>query len=202
MAQYSNPTPDKHLEVLYRQTFNTLGAIVAGGLTQDNRVGNVQKTANTRLDDNTPKGILGGSVVAVAGAGTIGACAGDSSVCDDKAVGIAVNNAVGNPWESSSAVASGKCVYAHGTGTVIRTDLYETQNPGGGALTYAAGDKVYSSQNGLLQKRGSDGTGILTVETDTTGLCFTAVGGHATAVGIILDPPAAGNGYMTVQLRI
>ena len=193
MAQYSNPTPDKYLEVLYRQTFNTLGAIQAAGLTQDNLVGNAQKVANTRLAALVPpKGILGGSVVAVTAAGEIGACAGDSSSTNDKAVGIAVNNAVGNPWESSSAVASGKCVYAHGTGTVIRTNIYEGVSAGSATITYAYGDLVYSSQNGLITKL--DGTAAYK-EGSTKE--------HGTVIGIILDPPAAGNGYyMTVQLRI
>ena len=50
MASYSNPVPDTHVEVLYRQTYNTLGAITTAGLTQDNRVGNNQKVNNTRLN--------------------------------------------------------------------------------------------------------------------------------------------------------
>ena len=155
----SNPTPDTHVEVLQRQAFNTIGAITAVGLTQDNRVStgtttawNNQKANNTRLNASTPKGILAGSVVAVAGNGLIGPCAGDSTVfVADMAVGIAINNAVGNPYESSSGAASGKVVYAHGSGTVLQTDNYETViNAGTTAITYTTGDKLYSSRNGLL----------------------------------------------------
>ena len=51
----SLPAPDTHCDVLYRQTYNTLGKIVAAGLTQDNRVGNAQKANNTRLNSNTNK---------------------------------------------------------------------------------------------------------------------------------------------------
>jgi len=200
MANYQNPSPDKRLEVLYRQTYNTLGAIDATGLTQDNIVGNVQKTSNSRLvATNPPKGILAGSVVAVTGAGSIGPCVSDSSTAHDTAVGIAVNDAVGNPYESASAVASGKCVYAHGTGTVIRTSLYEMVTPGNATIAYVAGDTVFASSNGLLSK-------YATTKVDGSNLgqiVFTNVGANATPIGIILDPPASGNGYyMTVQLKI
>jgi len=182
----SNPTPDTHVEVLQRQAFNTIGSTIAADLTQDNRVGNAQKVANTRLNANTPKGILAGSVVAVAGNGLIGACAGDSTVAD-KAVGIVINDAVGNPYESSSGVASGKVVYAHGTGTVLRTDIYETYKKDGTTpVAYTAGDKVYSSQNGLL-------TNIL----DSTNNAP-----YVTQIGIVLSAPTATDSYMTVQMRI
>jgi len=194
MASYSNPSPDTHLEVLYRQTYNTLGAITSAGLTQDNRVGNAEKVANTRLNANTPKGILAGSVVAVVGEGQIGPCTGDTTGSFDMAVGIAVNNALGNPYESSSAIASNKVVYAHGTGTVIRTDIYEIVNFSGGTITYAYGDKMYASRNGLLIN-GSN----LTAADASTGI---AVLGYATCVGILLQKPTSTDPYMTVQLKI
>lgn len=182
------PVPNSHMETLYRQTYNTFGDITASGLTQDNRVGNDQKVNNSRLNSNTNKGILAGSVVAVAGDGIIGACAGDSTTVADKAVGIAVNDAVGNAYESSSAVASGKCVYMHGTGTVFQTDIYETvATDGTTAVTYTAGDKLYSSQNGLL--------------TNTAGLASAPTATY-TQVGIVLKAPSASDYYMTVQMRI
>jgi len=186
----NNPVPDKHAEWLYRQTFNTLGNITDLGLVQNNRVGNVQKANNTRLDDATPSGILAGSVVAVAGDGLIGPCAGDSTDAD-MAVGVAINDAVGNPFESSSAVASNKVVYSHGTGSVFRTDIYESvATDGATPVVYTAGDKVYPSQNGLL--------------TNTSGIDNTAlIGSAVTEIGIILDAPSAANDYyMTVQMSL
>lgn len=182
------PSPDTHMNVLYRQTYNSYGQIVAAGLTQDNRVGNNQKVNNSRLTAKTNKGILAGSVVAVAGDGLIGPCAGDNSSTFDKAVGIAINDALGNPYESSSAVASNRVVYAHGSGTVFSTDIYETFNSlGTGAVTFTAGDLVYSSRNGLLINAGG---------MDTTRH-------NSTLLGIVLKAPAAGTDpYMTVQLKI
>lgn len=184
----SLPSPDTHMDTLYRQTYNSFGEITDAGLTQDNRVGNVQKANNTRLDSNTNDGILAGSVVAVAGNGTVGPCAGDSSAVFDKAVGIAVNDALGNSYESSSAVASERVVYLHGTGSVFKTDIYETKaTDGTAAVTYTAGDKLYASQNGLL--------------TNTSGMDNTNLT-YSTLIGIVLDAPTASDAYMTVQMRI
>lgn len=181
----SNPTRDTHIDVLYRQTYNTIGQITAAGLTQDNRVGNNQKVNNTRLNANTNKGILAGSVVAVVGDSLVGPCLKDGTNAD-KAVGVAVNDALGNPYTSSSAVASEKVVYAHGTGTVFTTDIYETKQANGtDAAVYAAGDLVYASQNGLL--------------TNASGL--TSVVG-STTIGIVTKAPSATDAYMTVQMRI
>ena len=177
------------METLYRQTYNSKGDITAAGLTQNNRVGNDQKANNSRLGTNTNVGILAGSVVAVVGNGEIGPCAGDSTSAADMAVGVAVNDAVGNAYESSSAVASGKVVYMHGTGTVFQTDIYETfATDGTTAVTYTYGDKLYSSQNGLL--------------TNSSGMTNTPDAAYHTLIGLILTAPTASDPYMTVQMRI
>lgn len=182
------PVPDTHMVTEYRQTYNTLGDITEAGLTQDNRVGNAQKAANTRLNANTNDGILAGSVVAVVGEGEIGPCAGDSSSTFDKAVGVAVNDALGNAFESSSAVASQKVVYLHGSGSVFKTDIYETNSTDGSStLTYTAGDKLYPSQNGLL--------------TNVSGMDNTDLS-YSTLIGICLKAPTASDAYMRVQMRI
>lgn len=182
------PVPNTHCEVLERQTFNTYGNITSVGLTQDNRVGNAQKANNTRLNANTNKGILAGSVVATVGNQQIGPCAGDTTA-HDKAVGIAINDAVGNPYESSSAVGSGKVVYMHGSGTVFSTDIYETkQTDGTAAVAYTNGDLLYSSQNGLL--------------TNSSGMDATITWGIHTILGIVLKAPTGSDAYMTVQMRI
>ena len=188
MSNASNPVPDTHCDVLYRITNDTLGTITDAGLTQDNRVGNVQKAANTRLNTNTNKGILAGSVVAIAGDGLIGPCAGDSSSTADKAVGIAINDALGNPFTSSSALASKRVVYLHGTGSVFSTDIYETYATDGvTAVTYTAGETVYASQNGLLTNtQGMDNTNLT----------------YSTAIGVVLKAPSSSDPYMMVQMRV
>jgi len=193
MAQGQNSLPDgvsnTHCDVLYRQTFNSYSGISTSGLTQLNRVGNAQKQNNTELNSSTNNGILAGSVVALVGSALIGPASGDSTNYD-KVVGVAVNDAVGNPFESSSAVASQKVVYMHGTGTMFRTDIYETfESDGTTAVTYNYGDMLYASQNGLI--------------TNASGLKVPNVIGKQTQVGILIETPTPGTDpFMTIQLTI
>lgn len=181
IGEASAIVPDKGVNILYRVVLNTLGNLTATGLTQDNTSGNAQKTENSRLGTDTPKGILGGSVVAVsstAGSGYIVAADGDTNT----PVGIAENNAVGYPYESSSGVASGKLPYLCGSGSVFSTDIYETRNADDNAdLTYEAGDELYPSQNGLLTNEDAGG-GVV--------------------VGVVLTAPSTSDPFMVVQLRI
>jgi len=196
MANSNLPVPNSHFEPLYRQTYNSYGDIAAVGLTQDNRVGNAQKVNNARLiNANSPKGILAGSVVAVSGSGEIGPAAGDSTTVYDAVVGVAVNDALGNPYESSSALASNKVVYAHGSGTVFKTDIYETKQTGGSTdLVYTAGEKIYASRNGLL-------TNVLGL-TAANQTAITAGSAYATVVGILLQKPTTTDPWMVVQMKI
>jgi len=177
IGEASGIAPDRGLNILYRVTMNTLMNLTEAGLTQDNR-SSAQQLANTRLSADTPKGILAGSIVAVgATSGTVVAAAATNT----DMVGIAINNAVGYPFESSSGVASGKCPYLCGSGTVFATDLYETAAVGGAALAaYTAGMPLYCSPNGLL----------------------TSVVDAGFVVGILLIAPSASDPFMVVQLRI
>lgn len=178
IGEGSGIVPDRGMNYLARGTLNTLMNLTEADLTQDNRVGNTQKTSNTRLSSDTPKGLLAGSIVAVgATSGTVVAAA----AADTDVVGVVVNNAVGYPYESSSGVASGKCVYLHGCSSVFTTDVYETRNAANTAdLTYSAGELVYSSQNGLITNESGGGT----------------------VVGVILIAPSTTDPFMAVQMRI
>lgn len=85
-----------------------------------------------------PYGVLGGSVAAL----------GDDSYTVVPAdgtrisVGLFLNNAEGNPYENSPAVASGKIAIVQNNASV-EVDLYED-------VTFAMGDKLYSSAQGYL----------------------------------------------------
>ena len=187
------PVPNGHMEVLYRQTYNSIGQTTGVDFTQSNTTANAQAQANTIANGgrlSTTLGILAGSVVAAIPGqdNVIGPCAGDSTHVD-YALGIAINDAVGNPFESSSGIASQRVVYCHGSGTVFKTDIYETATASGSALTYSAGDLLYASQNGLL--------------TNASGLKVASVVGSQTIVGICLKAPAGSSDpYMMVQMRI
>jgi len=180
IGEASGLAPDRGLNILYRVSMNSLMNLTDTDLTQNN-YSSAQQTANTRLSANTPKGLLAGSIVKAGSvAGTVVACDATSNP-----LGVVINNAVGYPFESSSGVASGKCPYLQGSGTVFSTDLYETAEVGGAALTiaYAAGLPLYSSVNGLL----------------TTVAAGTAV---SIIVGIVLTAPSASDPFMVVQMRI
>ena len=181
IGEASGLAPDRGLNILYRVTMNTLMNLTDTDLTQSNYSAAIpQQANNTRLSASTPKGLLAGSIVKCGTvAGTVVACTADAA---DMALGVVINNAVGYPFESSSGVASGKCPYLHGAGTVFATDLYETAiAAGGGALTtpYAAGLPLYSSLYGLLTTTAS-----------------------TVVVGIVLIAPSASDPFMVVQMRI
>lgn len=178
IGEASGIAPDRGLNILYRVTMNTLMNLTAEGLTRDNYGANVQSEANTRLGPDTPKGILAGQMV------TVGSTNGTVVFCDGtakKPIGVAINNAVGYPFESSSGVGSGKCPYVHGSGTVISTDLYETvEDDGTTPITYSPGQSLYCSQNGMF-----------TTESNSSGI-----------VGVVLMAPTATDPFMVIQLTI
>jgi len=186
IGEGSGIAPDRGLNILYRVTMNTLMNLTDAGLTRDNYGANDRSTNNTRMSADTPKGILAGQLVTVGTvSGTVVACTGsdiDASVLVGKPIGVAINNAVGYPYESSSGVGSGKCPYIHGSGTVYTTDLYETfQSDGTTAVTFTPGAIVYCSGNGLL-----------TTTADSVGYM----------VGVVLIAPSATDPFMAVQLLI
>ena len=185
IGEGSGIAPDRGLNILYRVTMNTLMNLTDAGLTRTNYGANAQATANTRLSADTPKGILAGQILKVGTvSGTVVIATGASG---EQAIGVAINNAVGYPFESSSGVGSGKAPYIHGSGTVFSTDLYETCTvAGAGApITYAVGDRLYASQNGLFSNAAS-----------------TAVDVIAFVVGVVLIAPSATDPFMVIQLAI
>jgi len=184
IGEASGLAPDRGLNILYRVSMNTLMNLTETDLTQANFTnGNAETITNTRLSANTPKGLLAGSVVKCST--TAGAVTKAIGAASEGALGIVINNAVGYPFESSSGVASGKCPYLHGSGTVFSTDLYETfLQDGSTALAWAAGDAVCASRNGLLTRYAVNQTSANEV------------------IGIVLIAPSTSDPFMVVQMRI
>jgi hypothetical protein len=191
VGEGSGIVPDRGLNILYRVTMNTLMNLTDDGLTRTNyQPGNNQGDANTRLTADTPKGILAGHILGVGTtSGTVVACTGTDatpSVLTYRPIGVAINNAVGYPYESSSGVGSGKCPYVHGSGTVISTDMYETRNQANSAdLSYSPGDRLYCSQNAMFSNEAS-----------------TAIDVTSFVIGVVLIAPSATDPFMVVQLYI
>lgn len=118
---------------------------------------------NTTLSVNTPLGVLGGSVAAVSsGGGDYTSVPGTDTITP---IGLFMNDVAGAAFDNSPAVASGKVTVIHGHASV-EVDVYETRNAAdSGDLTYAVGNKLYCSAQGLLTKEsGSDATiiGVVT----------------------------------------
>lgn len=189
-GQSNNVAPVYEVQPLYRGTLNTYSSLEEAGLTVNNK-GNAQALANTTLDDATPNGVLGGAVVRITGPATIGLADDANTGVQDGIVGIAIRNAAGEAFESTSSVASGVLTYIHGTGSLVKVPIYETYATNGTtALDYSssAGKPVYASQNGLL-----------TIE---EGLNGGTAGAGATVIGVIVEPPTTSNPAMVVQLRV
>ena len=176
IGEGSGIVQDRGLNILYRVTMNTLMNLVDTGLTATNTCYN-PTAADVRITSDTPNGILAGQVIEAGTTnGTVAKYDGTG-----QPLGVAINNAVGYPYESMSGVASGKCPYIHGSGTVFTTDLYEMYNSDGAtALTYAAGDAIYSSANGLLTNQSGIGSG--------------------TVIGVLLIAPTTTDPFMAVQM--
>lgn len=185
----------------YVTTRNTLGKLTSDALTQANPpVVTAANTKSTTLTNITKTGVLGGSVAftrpdfangyvggPVAPAGTYNA--------GIKPLGIFLNDAQGNPYENAPGVASGVGPYACGSGTTLGVTIWETQillgGTAGTALTWAAGDKVYASCNGLLTNVIADA-----YETSVAGTPL------ATVMGIVTTAPDASNSLLVVDLRV
>jgi hypothetical protein len=150
------------LTILIRGHLSSLPKLADACFTKDN----YGDGTNTTMSVNTPRGVLGGSVAAVAPAPT----GGDYTVVPGTralaALGLFVNDAAGAAFENAPAVASGKVTVMKGMASV-EVDVFETQQAANHALpiAYAIGQKLYASDNGLLTNEAStDGTvlGIVT----------------------------------------
>ena len=139
IGEASGIVPDKGLNIMYRGTLNTFGNITDAGLTEANGTNN----SSARITSDTPAGILAGMVVAVNTDGNI--VKADKT---NREVGIAINNAVGYAFESSSGVASGKVPYLHGASSVYATDLYED------TVASADAGAVLPADSGVVRRAG------------------------------------------------
>jgi len=158
------------LTILIRTQLNSIPVLSDACFTKQNYGVNT----NTTLSVNTPRGVLGGSV-----AGCSPGLDYTAVPCTDELppIGLFVNDAAGAAFENSPAVASGKVAVIKGQASV-EVDVYETKNALGTAdLTYAVGNKLYCSAQGLLTNEVStDGTviGLVTkapsVSSPTIGL--------------------------------
>jgi len=191
------------VQLFHVVTRNSVGALAADGLTQDNPVVYTSASVkSTTLTGITKKGVLGGSVAFTrpqAGNNIIGGpsvTAGPAFLAGIRPLGIFINDAVGNAYENTPGPASGRAPYVSGMGSCVGVTIYETQklqgqNAGDALTAYSPGQKLYASANGLLTNRIEDAYEYL--QGDTTGV---------TLVGIVKAAPDANTPMLVLDLRV
>ena len=122
-----------------RTTFNSLYELDKTCFTKQNST-----------DGSLPFGVLGGTVAALKDGANYTVVPANGT---NRPIGLFVNNAAGNPFDNSPAVASNKIAIAQKMASV-EVDIYAD-------VTFKIGDKLYSDENGYLTNvAGSDTTVI------------------------------------------
>lgn len=207
------------LRILYSLIKDTVPSLDDSGLLQSNPVNGIyadwengDPTTTDMLPANAKRGVLGGSVAFLRGDMTVsGAPSVGSTQTFDGApfavpVGLFINDAVGNAFENTPGVASGKAPFIRGG--VIGTKLYETYgnlyDGYSGELTYHAGDRLYASINGLLTNQIWDSYEYAWFDSnDRTEAQENDLSDEAmvTVVGIVLAAPSTTNSELYVALK-
>lgn len=159
------------LRVLVDGVRSSAYKVNADVFTKDNSV-----STSSRINNYTPKGVLGGSVAGIVGDYEVGA-----ATTTTVPVGLFVNNATPNVYDNNAALASGKIAVIRQMATV-EVDVYETKDAAGSSdLVYAAGDLLYASKDGLLTKEKT---------------------GDQQVVGVCIKAPTGTDPFMGVDLRV
>jgi hypothetical protein len=179
---------------------NSLGLLTSDAFTQTNPPIVAGGSLSTTLSGITKVGVLGGTCAFVRrdqGNGYHGGPikVGAVYVATQKPLGLFINDAVGNAYENTPGVASGRGPYVCGMST-IGVSLWETQQQIGGVgdLTYLAGNKLYASVNGLLTNRIEDALEYnVAAQNDPD---------FVTIMGIVLVAPDSDNTFMVLNMRV
>jgi hypothetical protein len=144
------------LRIKYRGHSNTLASLETAAYTRANFGNMPGGRTSTTITADTPDGELGGMVAKVTGDYEVGIFDGQG-----QPAGLFVNDAVGSAYENTPAVASGKSPYMMSMGS-YEINVYETELENGNPFgaPYAAGDKLYASNFGLVTKENT-GSGVI-----------------------------------------
>lgn len=204
------------LRILYSLIKDSISSLASDAFTQANP--SVQTTLanrSTTLPSTVKHGVLGGSVAflrpdlsptltnVVGGAVLVGGSSVTANcVAGTRPVGLFINDAAGNAYENLPAAASGKDAFLRGGACGVK--IYETQVQVGAstALTYAPGDRLYASVNGLLTNRWQDSYEAqwITTATSGSGAAGVAAEPDCTRMGLVLSPPDANSAEMFIEL--
>lgn len=201
------------LRILYSVTKDSVLSLAADGLTQSNpNVVTSGSAKSTTVPSNVKKGVLAGSCAFTrpdVGPNAIGGAVQVASayVAKTRPLGLFINDALGNAFENTPGVASGKAPFLRGGSAGVK--LYETQQQttvGGGsvgtALTYSEGDLLYASVNGYLTNRWQDSYEAQWITTAATGSgsAGAATEPDVTRMGVVLAPPDATTSELFLSL--
>jgi hypothetical protein len=203
------------LRILYSLIKDSIPSLAADGFTQSNpSVVTTPSAKSTTIPVSVKKGVLGGTVAFVRpdiGANAVGGAALVSSayVAKTRPLGLFINDSLGNAYENTPGVASGKAPFLRGGSCGVK--LYETQvqtTVGGGVVgnaltTYSVGDRLYASVNGLLTNRWQDSyeTQWINTATSGSGAAGVAIEPDVSCMGIVLSPPDATSAEMFLELK-
>lgn len=151
------------LRILHVGVRNTVGILTDDAFTQTNppNVTNTAAISQSAGMDTAVLGVLSGSIAfsrGDVGSNYIGGALAAGSTDDQyvSPLGLFINNAVGNAYENTPGVASGKGPYVSSQGTYA-SSLYETEaqttaynSAIGDNLTYTTGMPLMASLNGYL----------------------------------------------------
>lgn len=173
------------IKVLYTSGVSDgLSNLRAGDFTSSNA--RVAGWDNSLITSSTPDGALSGHVACVTADDEVGVCR-DADIAANQGIrilGMFKLNVATDPFENQPALGSGKLAFVTGDST-IALDLYETHDDAtNSAQTYAAGDRLYVSKNGMLTKVAAD-----------------ALTNFTTNVGVVRKAAAAGSTTITVQVK-
>lgn len=189
------------VQLFHIGTRNSVGVLTADAFTQANPpVVTTAPNLSSTLSGITKKGVLGSTVAFTrpdAGNGFHGGPILITAAyqAGQKPLGIYLNDALGNPFENTPGVASGRGPYVCGMATV-GLSLYETRQQVGGsaALTWAVGDRVYAGVNALVTNRIEDA-----YEYNVAGQNDPD---FVTVLGIVKVAPDANNSLLVIDLRV
>lgn len=205
------------LRILHVGVRNTVGILTDDAFTQTNPpIVTAATSVSTNVSTET-LGVLSGSVAFTRpdeGSNYIGGPAETGDVTTArfiKPLGCFINTAVGNAYENTPGVASGKGPYVSANGT-YSSQLFETQalaaSDGGVALaqgddlTYVTGQFLIASRNGYLMPSidGSDGV----TSCDNAGNACQVANGQAssTIVGVLKMPSDSEQAEVVFDQRI
>jgi len=192
------------IQLFHVVTRNSMGVLTPDAFTQANPPVITSLTGkSSTLANITKVGVLGATVAFTrpdVGNGYQGGPVAPGAVYNPGArpLGLFLNDSIGNAFENTPGVASGRGPYV--SGSCCGVSLYETKSQGlsggpaiGTALTWAVGDKVFASANGLLTNNILDA-----YERNVVA----ATNADVTVMGIVKVVPDANSALLVLDLRV